>query len=178
MLGLKLIPRTDKNLRPLLWIYQLYGPPDSLSKGMESYPFFFGNDFYSGRKIYDYVFDEKRKEIFKALLDRNSKQIEGRKVKRMLDRLDIPTEKADDDKFFRDTYKQISTEFNKYETKANSWIKRVFGMSLPDEATLILAEKFGRGTSGGMLVSDPVIIGYCINVNKGINSGFTGSYHT
>ncbi|HIH50480.1 MAG: hypothetical protein ABSE71_03080 [Candidatus Micrarchaeaceae archaeon] len=183
MLKLNIILRTDKNLRILFWISDLYGPPDALPRGMQMYPIFFGNNFYLGSKIHRLVFDtgdgdnERGDRILREFVNDKIESENGKKVAKMLDELDIPIEKAEGDKFFRDTFRDISTEFNKYEPKINKLVKQIFGMDLPKEITLILAENFDRGisVSGGLIFNkDPILLGYTrsfVNVNKANMTG-------
>lgn len=166
---MKINLRTDKYLRKLIWISNLYGPPNYLSIGLKQYPMFFGKNFYLGAKIYRMLFEEQytdngdKENIIREILNKKISTQMGKQIVMNLEDLDIPIELNDDDKLFTDTANNLSLWFNENFDNANSLVKNVFGFPLPEEITLILAENLDTEMSvtGGLILDkDPVLIGY------------------
>ncbi len=159
--------RTEKRLRKLLYMYNLYGPPDSLPSGMREYPMFFGKEFFTGAKLYDLIFrNPKNKEkIFKSLIYGKPNDKKTRMLLTKLDGLDVAIERNDNDKFFKEVAESIGKELKAHSKETDAWAKRMFGMELPDEAIIIIGEGFNpnSGQGGMILEKNPIVLGYCVN---------------
>jgi len=181
---LDIILRTEKNLRVLFWISDLYGPPDTLTRGMQMYPIFFGKDFYLGSKIHKLAFDtgegdnEAGDKILREFINNKIESEDAKKVAELLNEMNLPIEKTSDDKFFMDTYNEISAEFNKHEPEIKKLVKQIFGLDFPNRISLIIAENFARGStfSGGVIFSkDPLLLGFTLSFDKVDKANIVGT---
>lgn len=153
----------DKNVRKLLYVYQLFGPPGSLSRGMMSYPMFFGAEFRTAAKIYsEFLYDRKSlKDSFSMLLSLTD-QDRKKHILGELNKLDLGIS-DNNDQILKNLNKEIVDTLNTHEKEMKKWVNKIFGFNLPDKFILISdINPYTRSSSGTCICEfgDIPILGY------------------
>jgi hypothetical protein len=160
---------TDQELRKLVFVYNLIGPPNSITRGMQGYPMFFGKNFFLATQIYTKVFESKdRDKIWRILLGGKDKKMALEKagmkdLAKLLTGIDIETLDPKDE-FFATTAASLEKDWERQGHEAERLVRSVFGAKLPESITLLLTEFYGGGTQGGKICDDPVVLSYSRNV--------------
>lgn len=162
---MKIVVNTNTLIRKFLRVYYMTSQREPTSD-MFKFADFFSETFYKAAETAEVIHDLSRydgeglSKVWLSLFDRNlqSSQSEERvkKIKSLLDQIDIPISEPND-ATVSVSKKELLSDYEKYEAKIRNLIKRVFGFSLPESIDVILdiAPRFGQGK---FLEENPPII--------------------
>ncbi len=156
---MELVFNTNKHLRKLVAVWDLFGPPDAPANRLD--PRFFGKDFNTSAAISAEMRKYEKGDLWVAFLDKNMHESENAArfpdLRDMLTTLNIPME-DDDSKFFKEVKASLVADFKKHEEDIEVWLERIFGFKLPVEVNLVVDHYYAKNTGGSSLSSDPAIV--------------------
>jgi hypothetical protein len=160
---MKLIYRTDKELRNLVAVNQMFGPPDSPFRRADGYASFISKEFYIAAQVaalYCALGREEQEAIWLSLLGDRSVKIplsgeEFSRLRKLLSEVESPLDEAAFKKV-----KRFSGMLQENIEKADYWTRKIFGVPLPEEVIIIpFGCPISWSNSGTCLVRSPVVVG-------------------
>lgn len=160
---MEIIFRTDEDLRKLVAINEMFGPPDSPLRRVGGYAPLVSKEFYIAIQVFNFLQTLSREEedqVWLTLLGEKEakKAFSGTALsdlRKLLAEIDFPL----NEEGFRKV-KHFSEKFRVNVANAEDWIKKIFGKSLPEKVVVI---PFGYpltfSSSGTVLVRSPVVVG-------------------
>ncbi len=164
---MELVFNTNKYLRKLASVWDLFGPPNSPARLLRAYDArFFGNPFYISAQIYDEMQKmaqsrEGIRPLWFAFLDRNISTSKSDKrftsLTKLVASLEIPME-DENGVLFRRFIKTFKGDFETYEKESAMLVGKIFGFTFPERLDVVLDLRGGVARSGSSLIADPPTI--------------------
>lgn len=137
----------------ILYLYDTFGPPDALPRGMRETPMLFGETFYKASKLNGEIRNLPRgyESIFKYLFKekQDGAEVSGcKEIVRQAQFIPVPED---------DTWPGLATRFKDNLTgffsakriEISEQLKATFGFDLPRSLTIALAQNFGPHSGSG-----------------------------
>ncbi len=158
---MKIIINSNKYIRLLVSIHNLFGPEDSMAKKMLNESELFGKEFHLTAQIYTDIKTNIKKsgqnKFWTLFLDKNMPKTK-QKYPNLIKKLNQLIKLNNKNKTSKEISNQIIKNFKKHETKINYLLNNIFLFNLPEEVNLIVDYDITTSFTGSSLSYDPVII--------------------
>ncbi len=176
---MKIIFNSNKYIRVLVAINNLFGPEDSIAQKMLIDPRFFGKEIYLATKIYEKLKINLKEfgvnSFWVLFLDRNISDAK-RKFPDLIENLNqLSTILNFDDILTNKISNQINQDFKILDSNINVLLNKFFAFKLPDEIDIIIDYDTIASFTGSSLSYSPLIIS--IQMPKYSNKIITISLH-
>lgn len=137
----------------VLYLYDTFGPPDALPRGMRESPMLFGESFYKISKLNKKIRTLPRgyESVFKYLFKERQNEIELSDCKEIIQQTQFIPISEDD------TWSELATKFKESvkgffsnkSTEIAEQLKAMFGFDLPKSIVIALAQNFEPRSGSG-----------------------------